>query len=354
MNLVEEGSNGRATPRASSRIPRLINGQSKVANLTAFSLGYVESDLRSVEDRLVSLIEQRSGALKGPAEVMFRNGGKRLRPALVLLCSRLLAENPENAIQIAAAVEMVHGASLIHDDVIDLTTHRRGKPTVNAVTGNQVAVLLGDFLLCQALLAVAELGRVELICVVSKAVADMTTGQILELRQQGNIHTTVEEYLNIVEGKTAALMEACCRLGALLSSANPQQLQAIGDFGRHLGMAFQITDDILDFWGSPELLGKPIGSDICDRKYTLPFLYAFEASEPTVQNELKVKVDGDLQRDDLQAIVKWMESHDTRQKAQQTAQYHLQQAREKLDLFPSSPSKDTLLNLLDYIVTRKS
>jgi geranylgeranyl pyrophosphate synthase len=352
MNLINEGksaSNGNYRFLKDKKFVR------KVASVSPFPLSMIELDLRRVEDKLVALIEQRGGALKGPAEVMFRNGGKRLRPALVLLSSRLLSEAPEAALQIAAAVEMVHGASLIHDDVIDTTDQRRGRPTLNAITGNRVAVLLGDFLLCQSLMAVAELDRVVLIQVVSKAVADMTTGQILELRQQGNFATSIEDYLSIVEGKTAALMEACCRLGALLSSASEVQIQAVSDFGRHLGMAFQITDDILDLWGSAEALGKPVGSDLKDKKYTLPFLYAYQASDPAERDKIEGLIDeADPASLDIPQLVEWMESKNSRELAEELAQHHIDQARVQLDLFPHSLAREALAGLLDYIVARQS
>lgn len=319
------------------------------------SLELVAADLRKVEDRLVQLLEKRGGALKGPAEMMFRSGGKRLRPALVLLSSRLFGTQPDSALSIAAAVEMVHGASLIHDDVIDTTDTRRGLPTLNALTGNRIAVLLGDFLLCQALLAVAELDQVVLLQVVSQAVAEMTAGQILELRQQGCITTSPEEYLSVIEGKTAALMEAGCRLGALLNQASPTQLEAVGSFGRNLGMAFQITDDILDFWGDPEILGKPTGADVREKKYTLPFLYAYGRSTAAEQEEIKrLTTPTQIDNAGLQTIVNWLDRHQARQASLSMASDYARRAAEALDAIPEGKTRATLYELLDYVTSRES
>lgn len=318
------------------------------------SLKLVESDLLRVEEQLVTLLEKRGGVLKGPAEMMFRGGGKRLRPALVLLSSRLFGPQPESAISIAAAVEMVHGASLIHDDVIDDTDLRRGQPTMKALSGNRIAVLLGDLLLCQALLAVAELDRVVLVQVVSQAVADMTAGQILELRQQGNVETQVADYLRMIEGKTAALMEAGCRLGALLTGATPAQVEACGQFGLNLGMAFQISDDVLDIWGNPDKLGKPTGSDLRERKYTLPFLHAYQQSLKPQRNLVRQLLTQEtLEPGAMQALVQWMDQNHSREHASELAEKYVQQARAALRQTPAGPTRTTLEELLDYVVNRE-
>ncbi len=249
---------------------------------------------------------------------------------------------------------MVHGASLIHDDVIDDTDLRRGQPTMKALSGNRIAVLLGDLLLCQALLAVAELDRVVLVQVVSQAVADMTAGQILELRQQGNVETQVGDYLRMIEGKTAALMEAGCRLGALLTSASVAQIEACGQFGLNLGMAFQISDDVLDIWGNPDKLGKPTGSDLRERKYTLPFLYAYQQSLKPQRNLVRQLLTQEtLEPGAMQALVQWMDQNHSREHASELAEKYVQQARAALRQTPAGPTRTTLEELLDYVVDRE-
>lgn len=318
------------------------------------SLKLVEADLLRVEQQLVQLLEQRGGVLKGPAEMMFRSGGKRLRPALVLLSSRLYGAQPESAISIAAAVEMVHGASLIHDDVIDDTDLRRGQPTMKAISGNRIAVLLGDLLLCQALLAVAELDRVVLVQVVSQAVADMTAGQIMELRYQGNVETQVDHYLRMIEGKTAALMEAGCRLGALLNNAGQEQIDACARFGLNLGMAFQISDDVLDIWGNPDKLGKPTGNDLRERKYTLPFLHAYQQSQKPQRNLVRQLLTQEpLETGAMQALVQWMDQNGSREHSLELAQRYIGRAREALLLTPPGLTRTTLEELLDYVMKRE-
>lgn len=314
----------------------------------------LEDDLQLVEAALLNILETRGGNLRCPAEVLFRTGGKRLRPALVLLASRATAGQSQGAIRLAAAVEMIHGASLLHDDVLDGTTVRRGAETLNSTHGNHFTVLLGDWLLCQALLAIAELGQVELLQVISAAVADMTNGQILEANLQGRIDVATDQYLAVVEGKTAALMAAGCRLAALLSGAPDDQVEALTRFGRKLGLAFQIVDDVLDYWGDASVLGKPTGSDLRERKYTLPFLDAFWRSAPHEQTKIRTLLgNGKLDNGGLLEVVEWMEGYQARERALQMAVDFANEARAALATLPPSPAKESLEQLLAYITERE-
>jgi octaprenyl-diphosphate synthase len=313
----------------------------------------LEEDLRRVETVVLELLQRRGGAVRLPAELMFKSGGKRLRPALVLLSSRILGERPDEAVKIGAAVEMVHGASLLHDDVIDGTFLRRGQPTLNALQGNKFTVLLGDFLLCESLLAVSDLNRVVLVQVVSESVALMTLGQLLELAQQGNPMVTEPEYIKIIEGKTASLMSCACKLGALLSGANADQVAALGEFGLNLGIAFQIIDDILDFWGDPKLLGKPVGSDLGEKKFTLPFLVAMQMSGDEDRGRIQSLVsNGKLQNGSVQEVVTWMDGHQARPRALDLARAYADKARHALNRVPAGPARIALEEVLEYVLER--
>ena len=351
MKSKSNGTNGNGRRSHAHPVAVQVKPPKEGESVVITSLELVAADLRKVEDKLVQLLEKRGGALKGPAEMMFRSGGKRLRPALVLLSSRLFGPQPDSALSIAAAVEMVHGASLIHDDVIDTTDIRRGRPTLNALTGNRIAVLLGDFLLCQALLAVAELDQVVLLQVVAEAVAEMTSGQILELRQQGCLTTGADDYLSMIEGKTAALMEAGCRLGALLNRAQPHEIEAVGLFGRFLGMAFQITDDVLDFWGDPEVLGKPTGADLREKKYTLPFLHAYQNSSTQEREEIRALLQAE--QPEMHRILAWLESKGSRQASLEIACGYARRAGEALNQLPDGITRSSLYELLDYVTARE-
>jgi octaprenyl-diphosphate synthase len=314
----------------------------------------LDEDLKKVDRELQKVIAERAGALRSTAEPLFSSGGKRLRPAMALLTAKLFGPVPAPVVRIGAAVEMIHGASLIHDDVIDGTTVRRSAPTLNAVRGNHFSVLLGDFLLCQALLAIADLGRVDLLQVISQAVADMTQGQILEAQLQGDVEANEESYLQVVEGKTAALMAAGCELSALCCGANPQQVRAARELGRNIGLAFQIVDDILDIWGDPLALGKPVGSDLQEKKYTLPFIVSYRSSDEDERLEVKGLLgNGHYPGEHMPQLVEWMERHRARVIASDKALAYTNAARAALAELPAGSAREDLSQLLDMMMERQ-
>lgn len=314
----------------------------------------LDDDLKKVDSVLQKVIAERAGALRPAAEPLFRSGGKRLRPAMALLTAKLFGPVPDSVIRIGAAVEMIHGASLIHDDVIDGTTVRRSAPTLNAVRGNHFSVLLGDFLLCQALLAIADLGRVDLLQVISQAVADMTQGQILEAQLQGDVEAKEEAYLQVVEGKTAALMAAGCELSALCCGAPPNQVKAARELGRNIGLGFQIVDDILDIWGDPNELGKPVGSDLQEKKYTLPFILSYRSSCEDERREVKgLLANGNYPGEHIPHLVEWMERHRGRSVAADRALAYTNAARAALAELPDTPVRRDISGLLDMMMERQ-
>lgn len=318
-----------------------------------FRVPELESDLAEVEKNLETVATTRGGSLTETSRSVLLDGGKRLRPALVLLVGRMFLKRSAELVAVATAIEMVHAASLLHDDLIDQASTRRGKPTLHRSHGARYSVLLGDFLLCQALLVVAELGRVELLQALSGAVAEMTEGQILEARQQGDTSTRIEDYLRVLEGKTAALMAASCAMAAMVCGADQDQVQAAARFGKELGLAFQIVDDVLDFWGDPEVMGKPIGSDLRDQKFTLPFLDTFQRAAPEEQcwaNHMVSK--GNLNHGGLEEIIDWMESYGARERSLATARKHTEAARAALNALPEGPPRFSLGRLLEGGIQR--
>jgi geranylgeranyl pyrophosphate synthase len=317
-------------------------------------LAELEQDLLKVDEELQRVVAERAGSLRSAAELMFCSGGKRLRPALVLLVAKLFGPIQPGVLRIAAAVEMIHGASLVHDDVIDNTTVRRNAPTMNAQRGNHFSVLLGDFLLCQALLAVSELNRVDLLQVISQGVADMTEGQILEAHLQGDVSATEESYLKVIDGKTSSLMAAGCKLAALFADADAEKVRAAEDFGRNIGFAFQIMDDILDIWGDPNMLGKPVGSDLQENKYTLPFLISYRVAGEDEKKEIQgLLQNGSYPGQHLSQIVQWMERHQGRDLASQKAMEYSNAARLALAKLPEGKSRDDLAQLVDFLMERQ-
>ncbi|MGQ9456251.1 MAG: polyprenyl synthetase family protein [Armatimonadota bacterium] len=236
----------------------------------------IADQLQLVEQTIRSVFESSVGIVEQVCSYVFTAGGKRLRPSLVLLSAGASGGNvnvPE-VIQMAAAVELIHTASLLHDDVVDSAAARRGVSTANTVWGNTISVLGGDFLLSKAFCLLGELAGREIITVLSRAAVSMAESELLQATCEKNVELWQNEYWRIIRGKTASLMSACCESGAILSGSNQVVRFALRAYGEYFGLAFQITDDLLDITGDPERTGKQIGSDLVNGKFTLPVLLA--------------------------------------------------------------------------------
>src|SRR5579871_1896917 len=249
---------------------------------TAF-LEFVQPDLMAVEALLEREITSEVRQVYALCGHVLSAGGKRLRPAMVALSARAVNPDPdpERLTRIAASVELVHMATLVHDDVVDNTATRRGKPTANAVFGNGVAVLTGDFLLARAMRILAIDGDLRVIRTVSEITIEMSEGEVMELLATGDAKIAPDRYFEILRKKTAVFVEGCCRCGAILAGSDAGQEAALAEYGYRLGMAFQIADDLLDYTGDPLITGKPRGSDLKDGRATLPLLLALDDATPS-------------------------------------------------------------------------
>lgn len=311
----------------------------------------VEADLRLLTENLKNLVGARHPILYAAAEHLFGAGGKRVRPALVLLISR--ATMPDRDItsrhrRLAEITEMIHTASLVHDDVVDEAAVRRNVPTVNSLFNNGIAVLAGDFLFGQSAWYLANLGNLEVVKLLSEVIKDMPEGEIQQGLNRFDTTTTIEAYLEKTYKKTASLMANSGKAAGLLSGVSDQMAENLYGYGRHFGLAFQIVDDILDFTASTEILGKPTGSDLVSGNLTAPVLYALEEKpylEVLIEREFAQP--GDIE----QAIALVMESEGI-ERSRKLAAHHAQLAVESLaDLKPSESSK-ALVNLADYQLSR--
>ncbi len=238
----------------------------------------VRDELAIVERRLVEPSEPENKVVSQVVSQVLNAGGKRLRPALLLIAAKACDCTGERVIKLATAVELIHTASLIHDDVIDSADLRRGAPTVNSRWGNEISVLVGDHLYAKAVGIVAEDGGEEVMRTVTAAVSKMTAGEMAQTLRRHDVDVTEEEYLSIIAGKTASLIHCSCRVGAAVSESGNGLVDILSDYGVNLGMAFQITDDLLDLTGQKESLGKPLGNDIREGRLTLPFIHAMRAA----------------------------------------------------------------------------
>jgi len=280
-------------------------------------------------------------------------GGKRIRPRLVLLFSQALGFTGPERFEVAAIVEFIHTATLLHDDVVDESSLRRGRATSNAVFGNAASVLVGDFLYSRAFQMMVAVNRMRVLEVLAEATNVIAEGEVLQLMNMHDPDLAVEEYLRVIRFKTAKLFEASARLGAVLGGADPELEEACADFGRSLGTAFQLVDDLLDYEGHSEDLGKNVGNDLREGKPTLPLLVAMERSTAPERELIRHAIEhGEVQRlPEIIAIVRRTGALDaTRAAAQQEAD----KARDSLRLLPDSPARQALLELCSRAVHRVS
>jgi len=321
---------------------------------TAF-LEFVQPDLEAIEAQLNAQITSEVRKVHALGGHVLSAGGKRLRPAMVALSARAIAPDPdiERLTIVGASVELVHMATLVHDDVVDNTAFRRGKPTANAVFGNGVAVLTGDFLLARAMRLLAGDGDLRLMRTVSEITIEMSEGEVLEILATGDPTITQEHYFEILRKKTAVFVGGCCRCGAILGGADAEQQAALGQYGHHLGMAFQIADDLLDYTGDPSITGKPVGSDLRDGRATLPFLLAVNEARPADQNRILAAFgNAALDDDAVEEVVRILEKYGAFERTREVARAHVEQADAALAQLPPSRARDCFAALTDYVVQR--
>lgn len=321
---------------------------------TAF-LGLVQPDLIAVEEQLNREITSDVRTVSGLAGHVLCAGGKRLRPAMVALSARSICPHPDpiRLRTVGTAVELVHMATLVHDDVVDDTATRRGKATANAVFGNGVAVLTGDFLLAKAMRLLALDGDLRVIRTVSDITIEMSEGEVMEILATGDPHISEARYFEILRKKTAVFVEGCCRVGAILAGATAEQEAALAEYGYRLGMAFQIADDLLDYTGDPLVTGKPAGSDLRDSRATLPLLFALSAASAKDRDDLLAAFGRtDLDEGGMQSVVEILGRYDAFDRTRDAARDHVERAEAALDALPPTQARDCFSALTAYVIQR--
>jgi all-trans-nonaprenyl-diphosphate synthase len=293
----------------------------------------------------------RHPILYAAAEHLFGAGGKRVRPAVVLLISRatmLDSDITPRHRRLAEITEMIHTASLVHDDVVDEAEVRRNVPTVNSLFNNRVAVLAGDFLFGQSAWYLANLDNLEVVKLLSQVIKDMAEGEIQQGLNRFDTTTTMEVYLEKTYNKTASLIANSSKSAGLLSGVSVDAAEQLYDYGRHLGLAFQIVDDILDFTASTEVLGKPAGSDLISGNLTVPVLYAMEEKP-----YLEVLIEREFaQPDDIEQALALVRESEGIERSRKLAAYHAQLAVENLTVLKPSECATALRDLCDYVLSR--
>ena len=276
--------------------------------------------------------------------------GKRLRPALAILAAGALGDITDDALGLAVGIELVHAATLVHDDVVDGAPTRRGVATPNAKWGSDYAILIGDFVFSRAFSVLAGLRNADIIGALSRAVSRMCEGEWDQLRSRFGPGPTVEGYRVTISGKTASFMGCCCECGALLSGAAPDAAKALYDFGHSLGMAFQIVDDLLDYRGDPQRMGKPVAEDVACGVYTLPLIVAIERDESGELGELLISAveDAEARADLVRAVV----GSGAIEASMEIARTYVAEAVESLRYLPESESKRMLSDLAAFVCDR--
>jgi octaprenyl-diphosphate synthase len=322
--------------------------------LTALEiLELVKDDLERVE-REINLESVASvDAVTTIARYLQSGGGKRLRPILVLLASKLVGGVTDGSIRMAAVVEMIHTATLVHDDVIDTAKTRRGRPSSNTIWGNHTCVLAGDWLYMQAFHIALRERNFHVLDLLIALTQMMVEGELLQLELIGKINISEADYMELVDRKTASLFSACAKLGALTGGADEATEARMGEFSWNLGIAFQLVDDVLDFTSHEKVLGKPVGSDLREGKVTLPLIYALEDATAEERSMVEaVLKDGNYDRVPFSKILGLIERHHGFERVRERAQAFTDKARSIVTEFPESPYQRALTALTDLVTER--
>lgn len=318
-------------------------------------LAPIRHDLEKVENYLRTFVSSPIDSVNQVAFHIIDSGGKRVRPMLCLLAAALFSKEPVNAVPMASAFELIHTATLLHDDVIDHATLRRGTPSANSLWGNKASILVGDYLYCKASSIIAEQGDCTLLGMIAKATAITTEGEILEITHSQDELLSEENYFKILYHKTAYLMGAALEVGAYLGGASETERENLKNYGIALGMTFQLIDDCLDYISSDDAIGKKVGTDLKEGKLTLPLIHLFKCCNPQEAKNLKqILSSREPSESNLQEVLALMDRYHGMDYTHQKAIEYQKQAQSLLKQYPKNPAQMALMALTDYVVQRKN
>jgi len=313
----------------------------------------VDTDMAQVNDIILKRMQSPVQLIPQLAGHLINSGGKRLRPMLTLASAQVLGYTGDDAVKLAAVVEFIHTATLLHDDVVDESSMRRGKETANIIWGNQASVLVGDFLFSRSFELMVETDKIEVLGILSKASSTISEGEVLQLQAAGKIDTTRDTYMEVIRAKTAALFAAACEVSAVCASDSAERQAALRTYGDNLGIAFQIIDDVLDYAADAATMGKAVGDDFREGKVTLPVIYSYEAADEAEKAFWKRVIESSRQQDDdlahAQALIN---KHNAITATRTDAETYGEKAKSALAIFDDSPAKQALLSLVDFCLAR--
>jgi octaprenyl-diphosphate synthase len=313
----------------------------------------VEDDLAKVELVFEQQVRSDVGLVAEIARYIQEGGGKRIRPALLLLGSRLCGYRGERGILLASVVEFIHTATLLHDDIIDEATVRRGRRSVNSRWGNDTTVLLGDFLYTKSMAMALSQDNLPILRLLSDVTLRMIEGEILEIERNGKLDVTEAQHVDLMRRKTADLFSACLRIGAILGEVGDEKERALASYGLNLGICFQMVDDLLDFTAEEETLGKPVANDLREGKVTLPIVFLLRKATPSgVEKVRTVLADRGFGRVSREEIVRLAREHGALDEARALAEKYADLARRDLAVFDRTPYREALEILPDFILAR--
>ena len=314
----------------------------------------IKDDLAAVKAELERDLQSNVQVVSRIGNYLLEAGGKRVRPSLLILSARSV--HPQSlkpgAIELASVIELIHTATLVHDDIIDDADTRRGRPSVNARWGNEITVLVGDWLYMNAFQKTLGQRNFEILDILTNLTRLMTEGELLQLIHRGNIDITEDEHLGIVRAKTAFLFSAAAEIGAIVGGASPIEQVALRDYGLNLGIAFQLIDDLLDFTASETTLGKPVASDLSDGKLTLPAIWLMERGTDTDRESVRSVVHNGFKTISPEDIATAMQRFELLEEAHHEAERYARLALDAVDCLPDSAYRDALVKIANFVVER--
>jgi octaprenyl-diphosphate synthase len=312
----------------------------------------IKSELNQFNDLYGKSLKSKVGLVDLVTKYILKQKGKKIRPLLVLLSSQMAGGINDRSYRGAILVELLHSATLVHDDVVDNAEKRRGLPSINAIWKNKIAVLMGDYLLAKGLMLAVDKEDFDFLKIVTDTVRRMSEGELLQIKKTRKLDIDEETYFRIINDKTASLLSTCCEIGAAAVTTNETDRKKLREFGTNLGIAFQIKDDILDYVGAKSLIGKPIGGDIKERKITLPLLYSLKKADPSESKNIIKLLKSNNRKERVSEVIDFVKKYDGINYSERIARDYAEKAKSCISDFTESEAKKSLLQLVNFVVDR--